>query len=69
MNKLAFTSEPFQLNDDTCVDVKADKQRVVLGQQGAAWLHSLHLTDIEADGIGDALKAGAAASRAARRAR
>lgn len=69
MPTLAFTSKPFQINADTCVDVKATSRQVVLGQKGAAWLHNLHLSDSEADGIGDALKAAAAASRAARQGR
>jgi hypothetical protein len=68
MEKLAFTSKPFHVNDDTCVDVKADSHGVVLGQQGAAWMHNLHLTDATADGIADALKAGASASRTAQQA-
>lgn len=65
MNTLVWTSNAFQINADTCVDVKADDQVVVLGQLGAVWLHNLHLTPSEADDIGDALKIAASKSREA----
>lgn len=65
MHASGWTSQAFQINADTCVDVKADDQGVVLGQLGEAWLHNLHLNPSEADGIGDALKIGAAKAREA----
>ena len=55
MNKLAFVSEPFQLNDDTCVDVKADAATIVLGQVGEVWVHNLHLTPSFSRRVGAAL--------------
>ncbi|MFK2904555.1 hypothetical protein ISP17_11315 [Dyella ginsengisoli] len=60
MNPAIWTSPAFQLNDDTCVDVKADEHGVVLGQLGESWLHNLHLTPTHSSAIGHALIEGSA---------
>lgn len=68
MNGSSWKSEAFNLNDDTCVDVQADVHGVVIGQQGAAWMHNLHVSPDAADGLGEALKTGAAFARNAQQA-
>lgn len=65
MNKstIVWSSEGLHLNADTCVDVKAGGESVVLGQLGDAWLHDLHLTPAQADSIAYALLEGAQRAR------
>ncbi|MEO5811572.1 MAG: hypothetical protein ABIU96_04050 [Rhodanobacter sp.] len=65
MQASRWTSQAHRLTDGTCVDIKADKHGVVLGQLGDVWLHNLHLTPDFADSIGDDLKIGAAKAREA----
>lgn len=60
-----WTSQAFQVNEDTCADVKADDHGVVLGQHGQAWLHNIHLTPDLADGLAAALVTAAAKAREA----
>jgi hypothetical protein len=61
-----WNSESIQINADTCVDVSADENGVVLGQHGEAWLEDLHMEPEHADDLADALNQGAAKCRAAR---
>ena len=42
-SKVVWASEGLNLNSDTCVDVKAGPDGVILGQLGQTWLHDLHL--------------------------
>ncbi len=65
MHNQVWGSEAIQIDADTCVDVKANNQGVVLGQFGGVWFHDLHLTPKQARLIATALQAGAAASDAA----
>lgn len=65
MQDQVWGSEAIQIDADTCVDVKASNQGVVLGQLGGVWFHDLHLTSQQARLIATALNAGAAASDAA----
>ena len=62
----SWTSEPIQINADTCVDVSADANGVVLGQSGAAWLEDLHIEPEHAIALANALNEGAAKCLAAR---
>lgn len=61
----SWTSEGFHINADTCVDVTGDTHGVVVGQQGKAWLHNLHLTPDFTDAIADAMHIAAAKAREA----
>lgn len=59
MQTRIWTSKALHITTDTCVDVKADDQGVVLGQLGSAWLHNLHLTPDQSRIIARALLQGA----------
>jgi hypothetical protein len=59
VNNPIWTSEAFHINADTCVDVKADADTVVLGELGEAWMHNVHFTPAFARRVGNALIEGA----------
>lgn len=61
-----YASPAFHLNDDTCVDVKASGETVVLGQLGALWMHDLHLTPEQTIAVAEAMTEAATACIAAR---
>lgn len=65
MQDQVWGSEAIQIDADTCVDVKANSQGVVLGQLGGVWFHDLHLSPDQARQIASALHRGADESLAA----
>jgi hypothetical protein len=65
MQDQVWGSEAIQIDADTCVDVKANSQGVVLGQLGGVWFHDLHISPAQAKQIANALIQGANESLAA----
>lgn len=64
MPKHLWKSEAIRLSTHTCVDVAADRERVVLGQVGDFWMHDLHLTAAQALQVAEALMQGATRTEA-----
>ena len=58
MKNHVWKSEGRDINADTCIDVYADSNGILLGQVGAAWRHDLKLS------FDDALWLSAQLSRA-----
>lgn len=65
MHGQVWGSEAIHIDADTCVDVKASNQGVVLGQLGGVWFHDLHLSPEQAKRIAKALLQGADEATAA----
>lgn len=65
MHGQVWGSEAIQIDADTCVDVKASNEGVVLGQLGGVWFHDLHISPAQAKQIASALLQGADESLAA----
>jgi hypothetical protein len=62
-----WTSEAIRPTANTCVDVHADADAVVLGQLGDVWSHDIRFTPAEARAVARALIQGADHSEAAQR--